>query len=894
VPSSLIQRSFAGGIVGAELAGRADQSKYQTGLKDCRNALVQRYGGVTNRTGSKLIAEAREGGASACRLIPFVFNADQTYVLEFGDGYMRVYRGGGAVVPAATAWSNATSYVVGDMALDGGVTYYCIAAHSNQDPPNASYWFPMTTGYYEIPTPYAAGDVRAIQFVQSADVVTLVHPSYAPRSLSRTAHTAWILALTSFVPAVTRPTNTSGVAGAGGGNSYRYRITAFNKDTFEESYAGRETATTITGASKANPCVITKASHPYSTGDEIYVAGIVGMTELNDRTFTITKIDANSYSLDGVNSTGYTTYTSGGTAARTYVRIDSAALPTVAAPIVLTWNNLGADYGYWIYRYKDGVYGFIGEANGNATAATTTFNDTNITESLTLTPPVEATWFDEAGNYPSAIAYIQQRLALANSTDETERIWLSQIGRWTNFSASSPIQSDDAFNFQLAGRQVNAVRHLLEVGGKLVVLTDGAEWTIQGDSDGVIRPGSVNPRQQGYTGAAAVPPVIIGATALYVQARGSIVRDLRYDFESDGYQGRDLTIFCPELFDDHNIVAWAFQQIPHNVLWAVRDDGVMLGLTYVREHDVWGWHRHDTYEGVDLYEDVCTVPEGSEDAVYVVVQRGTSRYIERFATRAIADVRDAFFVDSGLTYDGTNTGATTVTLTGGSTWDDTEELTCTASASIFAASNVDDEVRITTADGEAYACVITAYSSGTAVTVRPERLLPADIRSTATTAWALAVGTLAGLDHLEGRTVTALVDGDVQADMVVTGGAVNLTEPATIAHVGLPYTARLETLDADNLSGETWMDKKRKIHAVSVQVKDSRGLWLGYGTNTMREHQQRDTSGDYGDPIPLFSGLITERVDTTWEKTGKVIVEQRDPLPMTVLAIIPQGTIGGI
>ncbi len=889
---SVIQRSFAGGIVGAELAGRADQSKYQTGLKDCRNCLVQRYGGVTNRPGTRFIAEAREGGAYPVRLIKFVFNAEQTYVLEFGHQYLRVYRDGGAVVPAATAWNSGTSYVVGDMALSGGATYYCIAAHTNQAPPSASYWWAMTAGYYEIPTPYAASDLRALQYVQSADILTLVHPTYAPRTLSRTGHTTWLLALASFTPAVARPTGGRVTKGAAGSKSYRYRVTAFDKDTLEESYPAREATKAITGATQANPCAITAVAHGYSTGDEVYLDGIGGMAELNDQTYVITKTGADTFTLDGVNSTGFTTYTSGGTAARTYFRCDAAATPSTSAPNVITWTNMGAEYGYWIYVYKDGVYGFIGEATGDANAATITFKDTNITPSLTLTPPTEVKRFDAAGEYPSAVSYIQQRLALANTTDDPERIWLSQTGRWTNFSASSPIQSDDAFNFQLAGRQVNAVRHLLEVGGKLVVLTDGAEWTIHGDGDGVITPYAVNPRQQGYTGASNVPPVIIGATALYVQARGSIVRDLRYDFESDSYQGRDLTIFCPELFDAYSIVAWDFQQIPHNVLWVVRDDGALLGLTYVREHDVWGWHRHDTYDGDDLFEDVAVVPEGSEDAVYAVVKRGTTRYIERFAARRADDVVDAFFVDSGLTYDGRNTTATTVTLTGGTAWDDTESLTCTASASIFAASNIGDEVRVTAADGEPYVCTITGYTSGTVVTVRPERPLPADIRAAATTAWALAVDTVAGLGHLEGRTVTALTDGDVNPDMTVTSGSVTLASPAAVVHVGLPYTARIETLDADMLQGETWMDKKRKIHAVSVQVKDSRGVWLGFGDNTMREHQQRQAE-PYDTPISLFSGLITERVDTTWDKTGKVAVEQRDPLPMTVLAIIPQGVIGG-
>ena len=901
---SIIQRSFAGGIVGPELAGRAEQTKYQTGLKDALNVIVQRYGGVTNRPGSRFIAETRDGDAES-RLFKFAFNAEQTYILEFGELYMRVYRDGGAVVPSAAAWSAATTYLIGDMASLAGVVYYCIADHINHTPPNATYWAPMTAGFYEIPTPYAAADLRGIQYVQSADVVTLVHPDYAPRELRRTGHTAWLLTLKSFAPGVDRPANCAATAGGAGANSYRYQVTAFDRNTLEESYPGRETARAITGATQANPCALTIAAHPYSTGDEIYVDGIAGMTQLNGRTFVVTKTGANTVTLDGEDSTGHTAYTSGGTAARPYVRLDAAAAPTTSAPHVISAANPGVGFGLWFYRYKDGVFQYIGEANGNASAATISFSDNNIGASAALTPPIERDLFNEPGGYPSTVTYVKQRLALANTEDAIERVWLSQVGNYSNFTKSSPIQNDDAIEFQLSGRQVNAVRHIIEVGGRLVVLTDSSEWVVKGENGAITATGALNPEQQGYDGSAAIAPVIIGNTALYVQARGSFLRDLRYDYESDGYQGRDLTVFCPELFDGYSIVAMDYQKIPHSVDWLVRDDGAMLGLTYVRDHEVWGWHRHLT-AGTDTYKDVCSVSEGSEDAVYVIVRRLVdgvwTRYVERFASRRFTDIAvDAFFVDSGLTYDGRNTGATTMTITGGTAWDESEELTCTASASTFGASNVGDEVVLYVEEEDPdteeietarYACVITGYTSPTVVTVRPDRALPVSVRATATTAWALAVGTVAGLDHLEGRTVTALCDGNVNPEAVVTGGSIDLASPAVIAHVGLPYTARIETLDAENLQGETWTDKKRKVHKVGVRVKDTRGLWIGFGDGQLFEHEDEQAK-DYDDPIPLFTGLIEENVDTTWEKSGKVIVEQRDPLPMTILSVIPVGSIGG-
>ena len=894
--NSAISRSFAGGIVGPELAGRADQARYQTGLKVCDNAIVQRSGGVTNRPGWRFIAEARYGIASPIRLMKFVFNDDQTYVLEFGELYMRVYRDGGIVVPSAAAWLIGTPYVVGDIVLSGGITYYCILANTGNIPPNATYWAAMTAGFYEMPTPYAAADVRAIKYVQSADVVTLVHPDYPVKELRRTGHTAWTLSNKDFSPSTSRPTNSSAVAGGAGANIYRYQVTAFNTETLEESYPAYETTRTITGATQANPCSITAVAHGYQTGDEVIIESVGGMTQLNGIKFLITRTGANTFTLDGINSTGYTAYTAGGTAKRPYARIDSAAVPSTSAPHVITWDNLGEGYGYWIYRWVNGVFQFIGEAKENAVATTVSFSDNNIGPDALLTPPIEKTFFGAVGDYPSAVNYIQQRLVLANTDNDPERIWMSQIGNFSNFANSQPVQDDDGFSFQLNGSKVNSVRQLLQVGGRMVVLTQGAEWTVAGGSSKVITPGDIDPQQQGETGAAELVPVIIGSTALYVQARGSIVRDAQYEFGSDSFQGSDLTIFCPEQFDKFTLIAWDYQQIPHSVVWAVRDDGVLLGLTYVREHEIRGWHKHYTREG-DIVEDVVCVPEGNQDGVWLVVNRlvdgARVRYVERMEARNFDTIEeDAFFVDSGLTYDGRNTGATTLTLTGGTLWDDTEELVCTASASTFAASNVGDQVALTADDGERYFANIVTYTSATVVGVRPTVALPVDIQGVATTDWALAVTTFTGLDHLEGCGVTGLADGNVIADATVTGGSIDVETPTIIAHIGLPYTTRIETLDLENLSGETLFDKNRNVNQVSLLVNRTRGLFLGFGEGDLREHQDRDTEA-YDEAIQLVTGLITESVDAGWEKTGKVVIEQRDPLPMTILAIIPRFQTGG-
>jgi hypothetical protein len=130
----------------------------------------------------------------------FVYSDDQTYIIEVGNGYLRFYRNptpyttpGQIVVAGVAAYNNATNYVLADLVVSGGINYYCIAATVGNAPPNAAFWYPLTGAIYEIPTPYATADLARLQFFQSKDVVTILHPSYDPRELTRTGHTTWKL-----------------------------------------------------------------------------------------------------------------------------------------------------------------------------------------------------------------------------------------------------------------------------------------------------------------------------------------------------------------------------------------------------------------------------------------------------------------------------------------------------------------------------------------------------------------------------------------------------------------------------------------------------------------------------------------------------------------------------
>lgn len=782
---------------------------------------IKRSGGADSRPGTKFVCETKDSTKTS-RLIPFIFNSEQTYALEFGDYYMRVIRNGAQIeVSGVALWNIATSYVIGDLVLDGGVNYYCIADNTGNTPPNATYWYALTDDIYEIPTPYAEADLFELNIIQSADVIVITHQNYPVHELRRAGNTSWTIPEVTFAPSIDTPTNLA-VSG-GSGSTDRWVVTAIKDETFEESLP-----TAWKGASS-------KA--------------------------------------------------------------------TSGSPRELTWTAVAGAGEYNVYKYDNGIYGFIGVAGG------TSFEDDGIPADTTDTPPKAYNPFDSAGNYPATAGYYQQRLGFANTINEPEQCVFSKTGFFRNLTTSAPLQDDDAVTFKLAGRRVNEVRQLIDLG-QLIALTADAEWLIQGDTAGILRPGEINPKTQSYNGASVLKPLLINDNAIYVQARGTVVRDLFATIEATGnigYKGTDLTVFADHLFKGYTIVDWDYSQVPNSIVWAVRSDGTLLGLTYLREHQIWAWHRHDT-DGA--YESMISVPEGQEDTPYFIVNRTingvTKRYVERQSTRLVTDIIDFIGLDSSLSYDGRNTSATTMTLTGGSSWDYTETLTLTASTAFFVAGDVGNQIWMNL-DGDVVRCTIKAYTSDTIVSVKPNKTVPTGLQGVAVTDWEKAVDELSGLDHLEGKDVSVFANGFVVASpnnaahavLTVSGGAITLDKPYSVIHVGLPYLPDIETLDIDSTQGETMADKYKNISNVTLFVEKTRGVWVGSRPPTndstdplegLEEYKARQYEG-YDDPVNLAGDQIEIKNRPEWNNNGRVFVRQVDPLPMSLLAVMPAGLI---
>lgn len=796
------QPSFVGGELAPVLHARADLEKYLTGLATCRNCIIHPHGGASNRAGLRFVVEVKDS-TKLTRLIPFQFNTQDTYVLEVGDQYIRVIRNGGQVIlpSAPAAWATTTAYAKTDHVSNGGTNYYCHTAHTSSaaDEPGVGanwedYWHALTTDIVEIPTPYLETELEGLDFVQSADIITLVHKNHAPMELSRTGHHLWSLDAITFAPEIAAPTGESATATVGtGSKTYTYVVTAVDDETKEESLPSGEASCT----------------------------------------------NGNTLSAGSNENT-------------------------------VSWSSVTGASKYNIYKEENGLFGFIGATEDLS------FVDDGYAPALDDTPPKARNPFNAAGDYPDVVTYHEQRLSFASSTNKPQTLWQSQTGLFHNMNVSSPQRADDAITVRIDSAQVNEIRHLVSLND-LIVLTSGGEFRITA-SDRAWSFENIRLKPQSYRGASQVKPIVIGSTILYVQSKGSIVRDMAYALDSDSFTGNDLSVLSSHLFEHKTIEAWAYAQAPHSIIWAIRNDGVMLGLTYLQEHEVWAWHRHDT-DG--LFEDVCVVGEGQRDVPYFIVNRtinGTEkRYIEYMEEREDEVSVDSFFMDCGATWAGETAAITGITQA--------NPAVVTSAGHPFTNGMT---VRLSGVVGmtEVNSMVYTVAN----VTANTFELSGVD--STGFSAYVSGglieqvASSISGLSFLEGKSLALLGDGNVLPPSTVSSGQISLSVYVNKLQLGLGYNADLETLEPpfDGSAGS-----KKSTIDVKIRVYRSRGGWVGPTFDDLREIKQR-TSWD--DPAPIVTGEFEAVVDPTWENFGKLCIRQSQPLPLTVLAIIPDIAIG--
>ena len=240
-------------------------------------------------------------------------------------------------------------------------------------------------------------------------------------------------------------------------------------------------------------------------------------------------------------------------------------------------------------------------------------------------------WSDEFG-YPQTLCFFQDRLCFGGAKKQPYMVWMSRTGDYGNFSvekANGTVTDDSAVALAFVSRKQFKILHLI-ASTDLIVLTAGNEWTVSGSD--TVTPTKAVPKMQTTRGCSNVEPLMIGGRIVFVQGRGSTVRDMAYSYETDSYGGNDLTLLAKHIIENVQIVDSTYKQEPDSTIYFVRSDGTMACLSYIMEQKVYAW---STVETRGKIEAVAAVQEGDEDAIYLVVKRTINgqevRNIERLA-----------------------------------------------------------------------------------------------------------------------------------------------------------------------------------------------------------------------------------------------------------------------
>ena len=802
---------------------------------------------------------------------------------------------------------------------------------------------------YTIASPYAAIDLPWLKYAQSADVMslTLVNQTsgveYPQYDLKRLGPVNWSLTATAFGSSITAPAS-SAVRATTQPNpgftpptlpaAYAYETTAIDAVTGQESQAS-PIANVVNGvdmAGTAGSNVVDWAQVSGAAFYNIYRAPTSYRTDSGSTTVALPVpagalfgyvgssfgnefVDTNivpdvahtpPLHLDPfapgqilqVFSTGSTNdWTSATLSITTSTGSGLVAEAVIVSGTIVAWIVISAGAFY--------APGDTGTVTGAGTSATV---------SLDIGP--------QNGTYPGVVSYFQQRRVYAYTLNQSDTYFMSRPGEFTNFDSSIPVQDSDAIIGTPWSEKVDGIQWMLSMPLGLLSFTASGVWQVGAPGSFASSPVGISPTNQlafpqSSIGASpTVPPIRINWDVLYLEYMSSSVLDLAYQIFFNIYAGTDISWASSHLFTNNQIIEWEYARTPYRVVWAVRNDGIMLSLTYLKEQEVVGWARHDTQ---GLFRSIAHASENPVDATYVVVERpvaagGSRFFIERMDNRLWQSVEDVWCVDAGA-----QTGPRAIpnaTLYASSA---SGTVTFTATAVAFTAGQAGLILRM----GGGIAVLTSAGAAGGTQAsgdwIYPcQQLLPNDPNGSVIPqprgSWNLwaNVTQVGGLTNLIGRQVVGVADGVPIGPLVVQPyGIVDLPFPASNVRLGLGFTAQAQSVYLD--TGQPTIQGRRKaIYAVTVRCEASglsevganeedvsatapqalfanwTNLAQGKVENISPTPQAAYTSPGGATVQPLFTGDQRVVIPSDWKKPGQVAVQQTLPLPLNLLALVPE------
>lgn len=942
-----LTRSFAAGEISPELFGRIDLTKFQTGLKTCRNFQVLPHGPVVNSPGFDYILETKNSAKHSV-LIPFIFNTSQAYQLEFGDQYIRFHTQAGTVLEAGKPISNITranpgvvteighgynngdtvfiSGVVGMTQINGrfavvagvGANNYQLTYFdgTNIDTTNYSVYTAGGTGarVYEIASPYLEADLQDIHYTQSADVMTLTHPSYDKRELKRIGATNWTLSVISFAQILVAEADATvtNVGGAGGTPKLaEYQIAFVSAGTLEESASYRPRSHTLFGASttisavtNANPGVFTtSAPTSIAIGDVLILTGVAGLSGWFDffvgivvtvptaSTFTIRKLN----SVLAVDTSGLSAFGVGGVAAVQGINGKISAM-TSANPGVFTTVP---------------AHGFV-------------IGDPVTIEGLQCAPDFAFSkpYVGVINTIPSATTFTVR--------DEITGVVLDTTGYVPVAPVTGLVRILGIYNDLTVAGHSNNIRL---VPAPLPSAVTFLRYNIYKKFNGLF----------GFVGASSIPGTFIdnNISPSFAQTP-SIPNDPistvnNYPGESGYWQGRrwfagtnnsPQGLFATRSGTESNMTYTIPSQDDNSItvrLRARRADTIrhivplsdLILLTSGGEWKIPGStvvtpsslsYNPEDYIGASNVKPVVT--GGSvlyaqdrggrvRELNFVWQQQGyrssdlsvmAPHLFDTFTIMSAAYTRAPYSFAWFARSDGVLLGLTYVQEQQVAAWHHRD--TSGFFESVCATPEGTEDVL--------YAIIKRTVNGRTVRYFERQRtrnfggvLANAFFMDAGATYNGAPATTISGLYHLEGTPVAVLADGVVIPNLVVVNGAIVLPAAASVVSVGLGYVSQLETLPlASEAIPAGGQGATKNVDEVIFRVNQSSDIFIGPRFNDLREVKQRTTE-PYGSPPGLMTGIVRQKIDPSWNEDGTVCLQQSNPLPVTILSMSLKVAIGG-
>jgi len=827
--ASPIQSNFNAGQLTQLLTARTDLAKRSNGVKVLENMLPLIQGPATRRSGTSHVASVKTPG-NRTGLIPFEFSTEQAYVIEVGDQYFRYYKDNGVILEADKT-------ITGITQANPAVVTCSSHGFSNGDQVDITECVGMT-------------EVNGKRFTVAGATTNTFQLS----GTNSTGFTAY---------------SSGGVAA---------RVFTLSTPYLQSQLFDSDNRLLLNWTQSADVIFLVHNAHPprklSRTGHTNWTLETLVFQDgpyLNANP-TTTTLDPSAVSGSGV---------------------------TVVASSVIGINDdtgfKSTDVGRLI-RFKDGSNQSFFEITGftSTTQVTVTIKGPDLANH-----DPSAEWrlgvFSDTTGYPSAVIFHEDRLWFGGATNFPQRLDGSRSGDFFNFAptdADGTVADDHAVSFTLSANMVNLIQWLDGDEKGLLVGTVGGEWVVRPSSQSeAITPTNIQAKPSSTRGSANVRPIRCGRQTLFVQRAGKKLRNFQYIFQDDGFESQDISILSPEI-TGNGLLAMSYQQEPDSVIWLVRDDGKLIGVSYDKQQDAVGWHTHaiggvsDTAGTIAKVEAVSVIPSPQEggDQLWMIVQRlingSVVRHVEYLnQTWTDGDKQKlAFFVDSGLSLNVpltiTNaTQANPVVITSSShgltngdkvRLDDISGMIQLNSRTFTVAGATTNTFELSGENGTAH----TAYISG------------GEARKKVTT--------ISGLNRLEGQTVKILVDGGAHDDRTVSNGAITLDRASAIVHAGLPYTSTLETLPLEAGSREgTSQGKTKRISNVVFRFFQTVGGFYGSTPDDMTEFVFREGGDLLDQSVPLFTGDKEISWPGGYDTWGIIRIESRQPLPLTLQAIMP-------